>query len=36
MSESLRGRRSEEMAQSNTSFPKKSEVTFESQRGDGK
>ena len=35
MSGSLRGRRSEEMAQSNTSSPQGSEVPFESQRGDG-
>ena len=29
----LRGRRSEEMAQSNTSFSRELEVPFESQRG---
>ena len=33
MSGSLRGKRSEEMAQSNTSFPRGSEVLLESQRG---
>ena len=33
MSGSLRGRRSEEMTQSNTSSPRGSEVPFESQRG---
>ena len=32
-SESLRGRRSEDMTQSNTSSPRGSEVSFESQRG---
>ena len=34
VSGSLRGRRSEEMTQSNTSFPRGSEVPLESQRGD--
>ena len=33
VSGSLRGSRSEEMTQSNTSFPLGSEVPFESQRG---
>ena len=33
MSESLKGRRSEEMTQSNTSSPWGLEVLFESQRG---
>ena len=33
VSETLRGRRSEEMTQSNTSSPRGSEVSFESQRG---
>ena len=33
MSRSLRGRRSEEMIQSNTSSPRGSEVFFESQSG---
>ena len=33
MSESLRGRRSEEMTQSNAFSPQGSEVLFESQRG---
>ena len=32
---SLRGRRSEEMTQSNTSFPQGSEVPFESEKGEG-
>ena len=35
MSGSLKGRRSEEMTQSNTSSPRGSEVPLESQRGDG-
>ena len=35
MSGSLKGRRSEEMAQSNTSSLRGSKVPFESQRGDG-
>ena len=33
MSGSLRGRRSEEMTQSNTSSPRGSEIPFECQRG---
>ena len=33
ISGSLRGRRSGEMTQSNTSFPRGSEISFESQRG---
>ena len=35
VSGSLRGRRSEEITQSNTSSPRGSEVPLESQRGDG-
>ena len=35
MLETLRGRRSEESTQSNTSSPRESEVPFESQMGDG-
>ena len=35
MSGSLRGKRLEEMIQSNTSSPRGSEVPFEPQRGDG-
>ena len=34
ISGSLRGRRSEEMIQSNTSSPQGSELPFESQKGD--
>ena len=35
MSGSLRGKRSEEMTQSNASSPQGLEVSFESQKGDG-
>ena len=35
VSGSLRGRRLEEMTQSNTSFPQGSEVPLDFQRGDG-
>ena len=35
VSGSLRGRRSEEIIQSNTSSPRGSKVLLESQRGDG-